>query len=280
MPVAATAYIRPMRGGAQTHLVQASDGHFYVLKLNNNPQGLRVLVNEFIAERLLRYLRIPAPPVEIVETSADFLAHNPELSIKLGSRYIPSEPGWHFGSRYPGSPYMMSVFDLVPDIQLAAVRNTYHFAAVLVFDKWTANMDVRQAIFYRAKLAETLPPEDGIEHQLQTAMIVSMIDHGYCFNGAYWEFPDAPGAGLYHRPKAYAKITSWKAFSPWLDRVASFPESVIERALLDIPRPWLTRDCEDALPRLYERLVQRRGKVARLIEESRERHVKLFPSWK
>jgi hypothetical protein len=37
--------IRRMRGGAQSHLMRSSDGHYYVVKFQNNPQHRRVLLN-------------------------------------------------------------------------------------------------------------------------------------------------------------------------------------------------------------------------------------------
>src|ERR1041384_6339969 len=45
MPVEAVQHVRRMRGGAQAHLMRADDGHFYVVKFQNNPQHLRVLAN-------------------------------------------------------------------------------------------------------------------------------------------------------------------------------------------------------------------------------------------
>ena len=41
-----------MRGGAQSHLMLASDGNLYVVKFSNNPQHVRVLANELLATRL------------------------------------------------------------------------------------------------------------------------------------------------------------------------------------------------------------------------------------
>ena len=46
--VIATQQIRRMRGGAQSHLMLASDGHLYVVKFRNNPQHVRVLANELL----------------------------------------------------------------------------------------------------------------------------------------------------------------------------------------------------------------------------------------
>jgi hypothetical protein len=61
MPVDARRLIRKMRGGAQTHLVEAGDGNFYVVKFLNNPQHRRILVNELIGSVFLRYLVFQPP---------------------------------------------------------------------------------------------------------------------------------------------------------------------------------------------------------------------------
>ena len=61
MPVDARRLIRKMRGGAQAHLIEAADGHCYVVKFLNNPQHRRILVNEWIASVFLRYLGISTP---------------------------------------------------------------------------------------------------------------------------------------------------------------------------------------------------------------------------
>ena len=52
MAVIAIQQIRRMRGGAQSHLMLASDGNLYVVKFRNNPQHIRVLANELLATRL------------------------------------------------------------------------------------------------------------------------------------------------------------------------------------------------------------------------------------
>src|SRR5262249_32596682 len=101
MPLSARRYVRKMRGGAQAHLVQADDGRFYVVKFQNNPQHRRILVNEWISSIFLRYLQISSAEPAIVHIDADFIGRNPQLSFTLGTRSIPVEPGWHFGSLHP-----------------------------------------------------------------------------------------------------------------------------------------------------------------------------------
>ncbi|MGD0014987.1 MAG: HipA family kinase, partial [Bryobacteraceae bacterium] len=97
MPLNARRHVRKMRGGAQSHLVEADDGRFYVVKLRNNPQHPRVLVNEAVASVFLHYLQISAPEVAIISLSRELLAGSPELCVELGSHRQPAEPGWHFG---------------------------------------------------------------------------------------------------------------------------------------------------------------------------------------
>src|SRR5579862_2905905 len=98
MPVTARRLIRKMRGGAQAHLMEASDGHSYVVKFHNNPQHRRVLVNEWIAATFLHYLGISAPEVAMIEIKQPFLEANPEVHIQLGRERRAIPLGWHFGS--------------------------------------------------------------------------------------------------------------------------------------------------------------------------------------
>ena len=132
MLVEATRLIRKMRGGAQAHLVESDDGHFYVVKFLNNPQHRRILINEWIAAIFLDYLQISSPPVALVNVSRAFLEANPEIYIQLGSRRQPVEPGWHFGSRYPGDPGKVMVYDFLPDTLLDNVVNAREFLGALV----------------------------------------------------------------------------------------------------------------------------------------------------
>jgi len=122
MPVDARRLIRKMRGGAQAHLMEASDGHCYVVKFLNNPQHRRILVNEWISSVFLRYLGIATPEAAMVNLPPEFLAANAEVSIQLGSRRQEVSPGWHFGSRFPGDPARMIAGDRASAETLENVR--------------------------------------------------------------------------------------------------------------------------------------------------------------
>ncbi len=276
MPVDAIRLIRKMRGGAQAHLLECDDGHFYVVKFRNNPQHRRILINEWIASVFLNYLQISAPAAAIVNLSAEFLKSNPEIHIQLGTRRLAVEPGWHFGSRYPGDPGKVLVYDFLPDLLLDKVVNVDEFRGVLAFDKWMGNADARQSIFFRARLRQWSP---GPEQPPRAGFVAHMMDHGYVFDGPHWNFPDSPLQGLYFRLNVYQKVSSWDDFQPWLDRVVHFPEEVVDEAQKQIPPEWLAEDA-DELDAMLGKLMSRRKRVPDLIRESRRGRVNPFPEWK
>ena len=77
--ISAVQHLRPLRGGAQSHLLRASDGAWYVTKFQNNPQHIRVLANEMLATRLGLALGLPMPRVEVIEVSVP----TSEITISL-----------------------------------------------------------------------------------------------------------------------------------------------------------------------------------------------------
>jgi hypothetical protein len=276
MPIQATRLIRKMRGGAQAHLLECSDGHFYVVKFRNNPQHRRILINEWIASVFLNYLQISTPEAAIVDVPPAFLEANSDVHIQLGSRRMAMEPGWHFGSRYPGDPAKVMVYDFLPDMLLDQVVNVQEFLGVLAFDKWIGNADARQAVFYRARLRQWPP---GSAEAPRAGFVASMMDHGYIFDGPHWKFPDSPLQGLYFRPNVYQKVRGFQDFEPWLDRVVYFPDEIVDAAQKQIPPAWMADDAA-ALEAMLERLMARRRRVPDLIRESTRGRVNPFPEWK
>ena len=276
MPVNAVRLIRKLRGGAQAHLMECDDGQFYVVKFRNNPQHRRILVNEWISAVFLRYLQISVPATAIVNLSPEFLAANTDAHIQMGSKHVDIEPGWHFGSAYPGDPARIAVYDFIPDLLLDKVVNLSDFLGVLVFDKWAGNADARQSVFYRARLKQWV--SGGDEYLTRTGFVANMMDHGYVFDGPHWTFADSPLQGLYFRPVVYQKVRSWDDFQPWLDRVVHFPEEVVDDAVKGLPPEWVEGD-EEALDKLLTKLMARRKRVPDLIRESTRGRINPFPSW-
>jgi hypothetical protein len=262
-----------MRGGAQAHLLEASDGKFYVVKFLNNPQHRRVLVNEWIASVLLKQLQVSTPETNLIEVTPEFLAANPDVYFQTGGRRVNVEPGWHFGSCFPGNPKSLPVFDFLPDALLAQCMNIRDYVGALVFDKWLSNADSRQSIFYRAQVSD---PRGNLV--LKGGFVTQMMDNGFVFDGPNWQFSDSPIQGHYFRLQVYSDVRSLDDLQPWLDRVAHFPVEVIDDARKRIPLQWIDGD-EDLLDQMLERLFARRKRVVDLIEESRTAKAELFPNW-
>ena len=214
-----------MRGGAQSHLMRCDDGGYYVVKFQNNLQGVRILANELLGTRLGARLGLPMAAAEVVEVGDELIANTEELVIQLGRGRAPCRAGKQFGSRYPGSPAETVVYDYLPDGTLEGVKNSADFLGILVFDKWTCNTNGRQAIFYRPA------GESGYQAQ--------MIDQGFCFNAGEWNFPDAPLRGLYSRHRVYESVRGIDSFEPWLSRVESkIAESALDEIQSEIPPEW------------------------------------------
>jgi len=264
MPISAVRHVRRMRGGAQAHLMRCSDGHYYVVKFQNNPQHIRVLANELLATRLAQQLDLPVRPSEIVEVGAALIDRIPELHIQLAHSSVRCTPGVQFGSRYVVAPLQGRVFDYLPIDQLHRIGNLNTFAGMLVLDKWTGNTDGRQACFWQRGREKTYT--------------AAFIDQGYCFNAGEWTFPDHPLRGIFGFNEVYTTIRDWRSFEPWLSKVERFDEGLIWQLAAEVPKAWYEGDWS-SFSTLVTNLIARRKIVRSLIDEFRVSPRRPFPLW-
>jgi HipA-like protein len=278
----ATEQIRRMRGGAQSHLMRCSDGHYYVVKFQNNPQHRRILVNELLGTRLAGRLGLPITPAEIIHVDRELIRLTPELCMEMPRARIPCQAGLQFGSRYPGDPRRLTLFDFLPDEQLRAVENLYQFAGMLVFDKWTCNTNGRQTLFFRERQPGPNAQGDGNEtdEDRDGNYETVMIDQGFCFNAGEWNYPDAPLRGLYARNRVYEGVTGMESFGPWLERLEKgITERLLGQILKEIPSEWY-EDNYDAVAQLLEQLYRRRTRIPELLLAAKNTTRQPFPNWR
>jgi hypothetical protein len=264
--ISAVQHIRPLRGGAQSHLLNASDGNCYVTKFQNNPQHIRVLVNEMFGTNLGLKLGLPMPTVRVIEVSEWLIEHSPELRLQLAGSQIKCKSGKQLGSLYVGQRSPGLTFDYLPNEMLKAVRNLADFTRVLVLDKWTSNSDGRQAVFCRRSATS----------RRYTA---TFIDQGYCFSASDWTFLDYPSRGVYASNCVYEGVRGWEAFEPALTRAESMDTESIWRCAADIPEEWYEGD-RHSLERVLEQVSKRRGSIRGLIADFRRSTRNPFPNWK
>src|SRR5258706_9612762 len=271
----ALGHIRRMRGGAQSHLMRCQDGHYYVVKFQNNPQHTRVLANELLATKLAERIGLPVPVADVVEVSDWLREHTPELSLQMGqgggnggvshaAKLKACPAGMQFGARYVVDPLSGQVFDYLPEGALEKVKNLKDFAGMLCLDKWTCNANGRQAVFWR--------------RARERKYSATFIDQGYCFNAGEWNFPNSPLRGVYARNDVYAKVTGWQSFEPWLSAIETMSESTIAHCADGIPPEWYGDP--DDLVKLLAQLVKRRERVRELIAAFRDSSRAPFPMWK
>ena len=264
MPLA-VEQIRKMRGGAQAQLMRCGDGGYYIVKFQNNPQGLRILANELLAAKMAERIGLPTPGAAVVEVPDELIRNSDEMSIELGRGRTACKAGLQFGSRYPGLPAECAVYDFLPDEALREVVNLDAFRGALAFDKWACNTNGRQAIFFRS----------GGEARYRA----EMIDNGFCFNACEWNFPDAPLRGLYARQSVYKDVRGVDSFEPWLVRIEKMDIATLGEIAEEIPPEWYNSDY-DALEKMIEHLDRRRTLVRELIASAWKSSAQPFPNWK
>jgi hypothetical protein len=177
---------------------------------------------------------------------------------------LPCCSGLQFASRFVGGLMPGQLVDYLPTEHLHEVRNLREFAGMLALDKWTGNANGRQAVFQRR-------PRDRKYKAV-------FIDQGFCFGAGSWEFVDSPLRGVYGKNAAYAGVTGWDDFEPWLSRIEEFPAAKLWAAAENIPPEWYGHATEE-LERLVATLMARRSKVRELIDSFRTSTRGPFPAW-
>jgi len=185
------------------------------------------------------------------------------LTVSLVDRTVPCQAGLQFGSEYAIDPLDGRIFDDFPTELLDRVRNLCDFAGMLAFDKWTGNVDDRQATFWRKGR--------------QKKYTATFIDQGHCFNGGSWTFPDKKLRGCYCKNEVYLGVRGWQSFEPWLSRIETMDDLSMWTARTGIPPEWSIGLNE--LSSLLKALSERRSMVRDLIHSFRISRSKPFPNW-
>ena len=170
--------------------------------------------------------------------------------------------------RFPlsGPPQETLVADFLPDKYLRLVRNPEAFLGALVFDKWACNCDGRQMVFHRHAKGRG------------SAYNVLMIDHGFCFNGGEWKFPDSPIRSVYQRRVVYDPVRGLESFEPFLSSVEDLEEAELQEFAANIPEEWCEGNPSD-LDRLIVDLFRRRRRVRQAILDTKNCELRPFPNW-
>ena len=254
-------FVGPLRGGAQAQRLRCSDGHDWAVKYLCNPQGRRILANEWIASAVARYLGINTPDLSPVWIDSDFIADN-NLSIAYGTRRELITPGYHLGSRWAASGDQ-TTYDSLPSALLARVGNRRDFIGALILGKLLHNADSQQCVFTSANGSFT----------------ATFIDFGYCFNGTNWEADSAELCGLYFSADAYQDLQSAADLQPWFSKLADMPLRLLTDAVDTMPPAWLQPSDRPLLATLLKTIHTARLALPALIESLCSKRSTHFPQW-
>jgi hypothetical protein len=244
--------------------MRGSDGGYWIVKFQNNPQHVRVLANDFFASRIGSCLGLPMPQVAAIDVSDWLIENTPELRIESAGMSIPCRSGLQLASRYIADPEQDAVFDYLPETMFKKIINMEDFPRCLVLDKWTSNADGRQVVFSR--------PSRYVGYKAH------FIDQGYCFNAGEWTFPDLALHGVFYRNFVYEHVIGWHSFEPALSRAEQADLGDLWTCASQMPREWYQGD-RDGLSRLIETMRKRRSSIRDLITAFRDSTRNPFPNW-
>src|SRR5438270_5016433 len=77
--LSANKFIRKLKGGSQSNLVQANDSKYYVVKMMEKPQGSNILANESLGAAVASAVDLPVADNKGIYLSDTFIDSFPEL---------------------------------------------------------------------------------------------------------------------------------------------------------------------------------------------------------
>jgi hypothetical protein len=209
-------------GGSQPHLFETTAGQFMV-KVANNSQGTRVLVNELIAGLCLDWLGVRHPRPAVVDVPDDVIVDSPGAKFSDGAALAS---GLAFGSEY----WQSDAQGTIPVDQLV---NDDDIAGTMTLDTWIHNHDGRQ---YRMRPA---PGQPGKYEAIP-------VDQGHCFGSPGWTAHDlandrAVAVAVPIKPVGASIVTLF------VKRLRAFDRFAASTILAAVPNEWITDDERAAL---------------------------------
>ena len=201
---------------------RADDEKVYVVKLQNNRLGSKVLVNEFLAAKFGDIMGLCFP-------TSDIILINEQMLQKIPSNMIPEVSlGRHFASRY------LEHTEYVGEHNLYQALNAPEMAGVMLFDHMFHNAD-------RANNRKNL-----LIGQEDAGYKIFAIDNSHLFRSGRWTIESLNNLSKKIKPyyrNSYGMLLrdclSTQDFIPYLEKVVAISNIDIETIVGNIPDEWL-----------------------------------------
>lgn len=209
-------------GVTSPKLFRANDGKVYVVKLQNNRMGTKVLVNEYVASWFGNYMGLCFPPGDFIQISEQVLRKKRKL------RVTKINPKLHFASQYlHGNRY-------VGKGELEKAVNKQAMAGVILFDSMFHNVD-------RAKNRKNL-----LVCREDTDDVLYAIDNSHLFLRGRWSIRSLEKLSeeiMINRWRAYGWLLKYflvaEDFTPYVVKVKSIRDEDLILLVSNIPHEWL-----------------------------------------
>ncbi len=210
------------RGVTSPQLFRADDGRVYVVKLQNNRLGPKVLANELIGARLGETLGLCFPPGGMIKLEEGLLRRSRRLAV------AGVAPGRHFACRYlSGTEYLCRH-------NVARAINRPEMAGVMLLDHLAHNMD------------RTLNRRNLLLRREAHGWRIYAIDNSHFFRRALWTEDTlrrlTPRVRV-NRHGVYGTLLRHylrpEDFAPYLARVQGWSDSFITELVAGVPSEWL-----------------------------------------
>lgn len=234
-------------GITSPQLFRANDQKFYVVKLQNNRMGSKVLASEFLASKLGETMGLCFPVSSIIEIT--------EQTIQQSSKLIAAGvvPGRHFASQY------LNHTEYVRQNNLYKAGNITEMAGVLLFDYMFHNPD------------RTNNKKNLLLHKEDAAYKIYAIDNSHLFRTGRWTIQHIHNLSTlikpYYRYAYGLLLRDWLSpphFLPYVERVKEMSGAYINNVVKEIPEEWLPDDAERQALTKY--IALRRDMVEDILE--------------
>jgi len=257
--VVVTRHLGPANGGGSgAQVFSDEDGIKFVVKFKENPQGLRVLANELVSNKLGLYLEVPMPEGCVVDIPQEVINLTPAIGSARPT--CPVTTGPHFGVRR-----LSDYWKTPPPGELSKIKNMDSVPGIFVFDLLTLNSDRKPEHLLLAK--------GDFDH---AGRYVSAIDHGHCFGAPAWDVNIAQNVdrdNLQVIPGLMECVVGATPFQTFIDRLRSLDRTTIDTIINQIPADWGLSTAE--MTALANFLEARKNRVEAILLNHRAQ----FPKW-
>lgn len=251
LEVAAVRTVSPIKNGCtKPFFVSCSDGEVYAVKFSQNPEGKRVLINEFVCSKIAEKLELPIPTSALVRCDEQFIQlYGEEIERHILSKL--NHDGVHFGTLK-----IKKTFTITGTAMLEMAENLEVVPEIFLFDQLICNVD-----------------RDSNGGNLlfdASNMKITIIDHTHVFDlGAIWDvhqlkrrigepFHAFDSSGFVYK-KLVPFIRGNNPFHSIINKMNRITEDDLMHIINSVPEEWGLKEEEGIV--LHEYLYDRLSRI-------------------